>query len=365
MTGLSRFANARLHADLLQTPGNGPPTTAQPSFDAPPTHPSMVPSATSWMAAHGTTEGGRSCAEPLLRAARGWSHASSASSAVLRRGQARALAILHSGWSQRSVDRGGGRIAEARQYIGRMGVLTALLNRMPGLPSVCQVCGSWPAAPVCPACRQRHAPPIERCLRCARPLPEEAPLCGECLIATESSPVQRCLTAVDYIFPWDKLIGRFKFRNEPGWAGALGELMVQSATRQEFLAPDMLLAPVPVTRARLAERGYNQAWELCRAIGRQTGLQTMAEALVRLGDTPDQHRLTRAQRLVNLRGVFVVNPLMASKLAGKRVILVDDVRTTGATLHHSALALRQVGAAEVRGLVLARTPQATQDGKAG
>lgn len=177
--------------------------------------------------------------------------------------------------------------------------------------------------------------------------------------------MQRCLTAVDYVFPWDRLIGRFKFRNEPGWAGPLGDLMVQSAVRQNFLEPDMWLVPVPVTPARLAERGYNQAWELCRAIGRQTGLQTMAEALVRLGDTPDQHRLTRAQRLVNLRGAFVAHPLLVSRLSGKRVVLVDDVRTTGATLHHAGLALRKAGAAEVRALVLARTPHEAQDGETG
>lgn len=190
-------------------------------------------------------------------------------------------------------------------------------------------------------------------------------MCGECLTTTSPSAVQRCLTAVNYRFPWDGLIGRFKFRCEPGWARPLGDLMVQCAYRHDFLAPDMLLVPVPVTPARLAERGYNQAWELCRVIGRQTGVQTIAEALVRLGDTPDQHRLPRMQRLANLSGAFVVHPLHASKLTGKRVVLIDDVRTTGATLHHAGLALCQVGVAEVRALVLAQTPQGTQDGETG
>lgn len=243
-----------------------------------------------------------------------------------------------------------------------MGVLTALLPRMPGLPSICQVCGSWPAEPVCPACREHHAPAQGSCQCCTRPLAADVPLCGECLTAKDPPPVQRCLAAVDYHFPWDGLIGRFKFRNEPGWAIPLGDLMVQCASRQDFLTPDMLLVPVPVTPARLAERGYNQSWELCRAIGRQTGLQTMAEALVRLGDTPDQHRLPRVQRLSNLRGAFVAHPLQVSKLAGKRVVLIDDVRTTGATLRHAGQALCQAGVAEVRALVLARTPQGTQDG---
>lgn len=175
--------------------------------------------------------------------------------------------------------------------------------------------------------------------------------------------MQRCLAAVDYRFPWDGLIGRFKFRGEPGWAAPLGDLMVQCAARQDFLAPDMLLVPVPVTPARLAQRGYNQAWELCRVIGRRTGLLAMAEALVRLRDAPDQHHLPRAQRLGNLQGAFVAHPLHASGLAGKRVVLIDDVRTTGATLHHAGRALVQAGAIEVRALVLARTPQGAEDGR--
>lgn len=187
-------------------------------------------------------------------------------------------------------------------------------------------------------------------------------MCGECLTATKPSPVQRCVAAVDYQFPWDGLIARFKFRGEPGWAGPFGYLMVQGAAQQDLFAPDMLLVPVPVTPARLAERGYNQAWELCRVIGRRTGLRTMAEALVRLRDAPDQHLLARAQRLGNLRNAFVAHPLHAAALVGKRVILIDDVRTTGATLHHAGQALAQAGAAEVRALVLARTPPDAQDG---
>lgn len=177
--------------------------------------------------------------------------------------------------------------------------------------------------------------------------------------------MQRCLAAVDYRFPWDGLIARFKFRGEPGWAQPLGDLMVQCAARENFLSPDMLLVPVPVTSSRLAERGYNQAWELCRAIGRRTGLPTMAEALVRLRDAPDQHRLPRALRQDNLRGAFMAHPLQASGLAGRRVVLIDDVRTTGSTLHHAGRALCQVGVAEVRGLVLARTAQEAPDGESG
>lgn len=246
-----------------------------------------------------------------------------------------------------------------------MGALTSLRQRTPRLPAICQVCGRWPAEPVCPACIQRFAPASGRCRHCARPLPTGGPVCGECLTDTEPSSIQHCLAAVDYRFPWDGLISRFKFRGEAGWAGPLGELMWRCASGQGFLAEDMLLIPVPVTPSRLAARGYNQAWELCRTVGRLAGLQTLPDALVRLGDAPDQHRLARAQRLSNLRRAFAAHPVLAPRLAGKRVVLVDDVRTTGATLHHAGQALRQAGVIEVRALVLARTPQGMQDSEAG
>lgn len=170
---------------------------------------------------------------------------------------------------------------------------------------------------------------------------------------------------MDYRYPWDGLIGRFKFGGEPGWAGPLGDLMWRCASGQGFLAADMLLVPVPVTSSRLVARGYNQAWELCRTVARLSGLQTLPDALVRLGDAPDQHRLPRAQRLNNLRGAFATNPVLAAGFSGKRMVLVDDVRTTGATLHHAGQALRQAGVTELRALVLARTPQGTQDSEDG
>lgn len=82
----------------------------------------------------------------------------------------------------------------------------------------------------------------------------------------------------------------------------------------------------------------------------------MAEALVRVVEVPDQHRLAPAQRLRNLSGAFAVHPDQVPALAGAQVVLVDDVRTTGATLNSAAQALRQVGVTDIQALVLARTP---------
>lgn len=166
----------------------------------------------------------------------------------------------------------------------------------------------------------------------------------------------RCVAAVDYQYPWDRLIARFKFQGEAGWADTLAEPMWRAAQAQGMGHADVLWVPVPVGPERLAERGYNQAWELCRALRRQSGLPALSDALVRLGHATDQHRLGHAQRLVNLRGAFAAHPARAGHLRTTRVVLVDDVRTTGATLEHAALALRQAGCAQVDALVFARTP---------
>jgi ComF family protein len=170
--------------------------------------------------------------------------------------------------------------------------------------------------------------------------------------------LDRCLAAVDYAYPWDDLIARFKFRDEPGLAGMLAERMLAAPGAQDLIAGSDWLVPVPLKPQRLSSRGYNQAWELVKALrARLTHAPAgLADALVRLGDAPAQHSLPREQRLRNLRSAFAAAPQRTEALRGKRVLLVDDVSTTGTTLHSAALALRQAGVAQVRGLVIARTP---------
>lgn len=180
--------------------------------------------------------------------------------------------------------------------------------------------------------------------------------CGECLGRVSPPAVGRCVAAVDYQFPWDGLIARFKFRDEPGWSRTLADAMWLQAQAHGLLSADSLWVPIPVSPRRLAERGYNQAWELCRTLRRRSGLPALADALVRTVDAPDQHRLPPAARLTNQQGAFAAHPAHAARLRNARVILVDDVRTTGATLEHAALALLQAGCAGVDALVFARTP---------
>jgi ComF family protein len=162
---------------------------------------------------------------------------------------------------------------------------------------------------------------------------------------------------VDYAYPWDDLIARFKFRDEPGLAGMLTERMLALPEAVEAVTGSDWMVPIPLRSQRLTSRGYNQAWELVKALGARLSCapKGIADALVRLGDAPDQHRLPREQRLGNVRGAFATSPRYIERLRGARVLLVDDVSTTGATLHSAALALKQAGVAQVHGLVIART----------
>lgn len=116
-------------------------------------------------------------------------------------------------------------------------------------------------------------------------------------------------------------------------------------------AADWVL-PIPLSAQRLAERGYNQAWLLARQLSPH---KADAHLLLRTRDTPSQRSLPRADRLANLVGAFAVEPLRANQLRGKKVVLVDDVMTSGASLHSAARVLRQAGVARISALVLART----------
>ncbi|MEX1167519.1 MAG: ComF family protein, partial [Hydrogenophaga sp.] len=121
---------------------------------------------------------------------------------------------------------------------------------------------------------------------------------------TERQPAAMalCLAAVDYAYPWDTLIARFKFRGEPALAKPMATLMLRQVAVQKLLGAAHWVVPIPVTPDRLAERGYNQAWELGKALLQQSKPPTargLPTALVRLGAAPDQHDLPADLRIKN------------------------------------------------------------------
>jgi ComF family protein len=233
-------------------------------------------------------------------------------------------------------------------------MFTELLARASRLlPSQCAVCRAWPAQPVCDACVTRFGQPFARCATCAIEVPSGQPRCGACL--ADPPPLDACHAAVAYEWPWAACIASFKFGAQPGWAPAFATLLRSTPWVEPALERCHLVLPMPLSRQRLRERGFNQALEIAR---RLAPAKTDATLLLRLRDTQPQTALDRAARQANVRGAFALDPLRQAAVQGQDVVLVDDVMTSGASLFAAARVLRQAGAARVTALAVARTPAA-------
>lgn len=218
------------------------------------------------------------------------------------------------------------------------------------VPSQCAVCHAWPAQPVCDSCIGRFAQPRTRCETCALPVPAGVLRCGACL--SSPPPIDLCLAVLDYDYPWRGLITRYKFQPEPGWAGPLADLARSMPWVEPALEAADVVLPMPLSRQRLQERGFNQALAWARRLAPD---KIHADWLLRLHHTPAQSTLPRAQRLHNVQQAFTLAPSHAAKLRQCRVVLVDDVMTSGASVTAAATVLRQAGVAHITALVLART----------
>ena len=241
-------------------------------------------------------------------------------------------------------------------------------------PTYCATCGdelashSW--LRICRTCWASLTPmdgPV--CKRCGLPFPSPHALdstVGECGACREGEPAFDGARSFGlYVGKLRLMVLRLKFRADERLGVRLGELLAPTWSSLPQLGervPD-LIVPVPLHSSRRRERGFNQsellAAGLARALERQSGgaaPRVGPACLRRKRATPPQTGLTVAARRENLRGAFeVVKP---EEVRGRRVVLVDDVMTTGATLSACARALKHAGAAQVLGITLARaTPQ--------
>jgi ComF family protein len=221
------------------------------------------------------------------------------------------------------------------------------------LPSTCLICRAWPARPLCEDCVESFAQPVPRCPTCALSVTPAYPP-GVCVHCEKQSPVlSACLAALDYAYPWSRCIASFKFGGQPGLARVLADLMLQAPGIEPALEQADVVVPMPLADERLQERGYNQAHELSR---RLCPRRNDPHLLLRCRATQRQAQLNAADRQTNLVGSMQVHPLRIQQVRGRRIVLVDDIMTTGATLNEAALSLLRAGAREVVGVVLARTP---------
>jgi ComF family protein len=213
------------------------------------------------------------------------------------------------------------------------------------LPRDCLLCAA-PSADelLCPACAA-SLPRLsaERCPVCALPT-LAATVCGACL---KHAPHFDATQAVfRYEFPLDRLIQSLKYSHRLASADYFGRELARIATPQ---GPDLIL-PVPLAAPRLAARGFNQALEIARPLARALGVPLDISHIHRRRDTTPQAGLPWKERAKNIRHAFECE----LDLTGKRVLVVDDVMTTGATLDEVARLLKTHGAARVENRVLAR-----------
>jgi ComF family protein len=229
------------------------------------------------------------------------------------------------------------------------------------LPSGCASCGTnlaWDeSAPLCPRCASRLRRPLSpACRGCGRPLVGVSPsfgataLCGAC--RRVAPPWTALAAAYLYLPPMVDAVRALKF----GRAEHVGEAF--AATLADACAPwarDLdVITPVPLAWNRLLSRGYNQAEAVARPLAARLGLP--CRRLLRRRPRPRQALLGRRERERNLGGAFQATGAAAR---AARVLLVDDVMTTGATLRAAASALRRAGVLQVFVAVAARTPDAT------
>lgn len=213
-------------------------------------------------------------------------------------------------------------------------------------PRWCVGCGKE-GSYICVECRRDLpfiSPPI--CIYCGRPLGREA-VCRGC----DNAPGQIDGIRSPFLFNGviRQAIHELKYRNLRTMAPFMAGLLYDYLTENP-LAGDVL-APVPLHRKRLRERGYNQSALLAGELGRLSGIPVITDCLIRQSYTPPQARSGEvAERRSNVAGAFIC---VDSRLKGKRVILIDDVSTSGATLNSGAGALKDAGAASVWGLVMA------------
>ncbi len=271
--------------------------------------------------------------------------------------------------------------------LSRPFLLRTLTDRL--LPGYCALCGGDGPGPICACCRLALMPATTlRCERCAIRLPQVAQdshssssssssssSCSSgrdssgttettapvsCAVCAQEQPAfDRTLALADYAPPFDRLLQDLKFRAHLPLAAAFGDLLAHAAQQQLTCAPkpdtpEIVLLPVPLSRERLAERGFNQAQEIARPLARALHLKITTDICARVRHTEAQASLPASERQVNMRGAFAV--LQRQAVAGKAFWVVDDVMTTGHTLAALAACLKRHGAAHVTNLVIARTP---------
>ena len=246
-----------------------------------------------------------------------------------------------------------------RPWSRRWPAALAQVLRCSLLPSSCALCGGCSDAPVCSACRQQFLAPGAaqlRCPRCANPFGrlDAGVACGAC--QSHRPAFDATIVAADYTAPLDQLVLQLKFGGALALAPWFGRALADAVIAQPGFELPNILCPVPLGPNRLVERGFNQALEIARPLSRSLGIAVRPALAIRARDTAAQSGVAPAERKRNIRNAFIVAPDTLHLVRGQHIGVVDDVMTSGATLHELAAMFKRFGAARVSNFVFARTP---------
>lgn len=211
------------------------------------------------------------------------------------------------------------------------------------LPHTCLLCACDSDDTLCPDCKSDLPRLPPGCPYCAEPT-EDGRVCGRCL--AHPPHFDATYAPLAYAYPVDRLIHTYKYSGELALAPWFAALMAESIGPAGF---DCIL-PLPLHPLRLRERGFNQAAELARQLGKKLRFRVDLDSCRRRRATPPQAALPHKARADNVRGAFECT----RRFDGERLLLVDDVLTTGATANECARTLKSHGAALVSVAVVAR-----------
>ena len=215
------------------------------------------------------------------------------------------------------------------------------------------------SAPDCIACKTTKSQKLGFCSDCHQDLPHISHSCLRCGIAVsaerqcackdEDWPFSVCIAACAYAFPVDALISQLKNQHKLSISEPLGLLIASQIKRQRIELPELLI-PVPTSTQRLQQRGFNQALEIAKVVGKQLSIPVDYSSVARGKQSAVQKHLNKQQRSHNVDSAFI----LTKPITAKHVAIIDDVITTGATTKAIAYLLRENGVKTIQSWAVAR-----------
>lgn len=191
----------------------------------------------------------------------------------------------------------------------------------------------------------------QTCKKCGKPVITEKGICQDC--KKEKFYYEKIKVIGLYEDILKKAIHLYKYNERFKLSKDFANLIIQNTDREFFLENDIII-PVPISKKRLLQRGFSQTYLIAKYLGKHYNIPVLNNILIKKFDTPPQSTLSREKRLVNLQNSFAINENLKEKIFKKRILLFDDVFTTGTTVNECSRVLKFYNADKINVLTIAR-----------